>query len=172
LHLKHLGPVGLGYLTDLFNLSVKDAVILAIWKVALILLVPKPEKPTDQGSSFKPISLLSPAIKILERLLLSAVTSFLQAAPSQHGFRQNRSTTMALLLLCNLISEGFNRNKPAARSVFVAIDISKAFNTVDITLLLEQIASSSLHHNYVRWLSAYLRGRKAACIFQGHRSKF
>jgi hypothetical protein len=84
----------------------------------------------------------------------------------------DRSTTTASLPFGNLVSEGFNANKPASRTALVAIDISKAFDMVDITLLLEQISSSNLHHNYVRWLSSYLRGRKAACIYQGHQSRF
>ena len=54
----------------------------------------------------------------------------------------------------------------------MAIDISKAFETVDITLLLDQISRSDLHPNLIRWLAAYLRGRSAACIYQGARSHF
>jgi hypothetical protein len=54
----------------------------------------------------------------------------------------------------------------------VAIDLSKTFDMVDITLLTEQISNSSLHHNYVRWLSTYLCGRSAAFIYEGSCSKF
>jgi hypothetical protein len=103
---------------------------------------------------------------------LPSLMSSLQAAPSQHGFRPDRSTTTALLPLCQQISEGFNATKPASRSAFVAIDISKTFDTVDVTLLLQEISSSGLHHNLVRWLSSYLRGRKATCVYQGCRSKY
>jgi hypothetical protein len=172
LHLKHLGPAGISFLTDLFNLSVRDEIVPTIWKSALILPIPKLGKPTDQGTSYRPISLLSPVIKILERLLLPSLTTSLQASPTQHGFRMDRSTTTASLPFCNMVSEGFNAKKPAARSVMVAIHISKAFDTVDLTLLLQQISDSPLHHNYVRWLVTYLRGRKAACIYQGYQSKW
>jgi hypothetical protein len=84
----------------------------------------------------------------------------------------DRSSTTALLPFCNLISEGFNAKKPASRTAMVAINISKAFDTLDLTLLLDQISKSELHHNYVRWLSTYLRGKKAACIYQGCQSRF
>jgi hypothetical protein len=171
LHLKHLGPAAISYLTDLFNLSVRDVLVPAIWKSALVLPISKPGKSTDQGFLYRPISLLSPPIKFLERLLIPSVTSPLQAVPTQHAFRMNRSTITALLPLASKISEGFNCSKPASRTETVAIDISKAFDTVDISLLLEQISSSGLHHNYVGWLSSYLHGRMAACIYQGLRSK-
>lgn len=75
LHLKHLGLAGIRYLTNLFNLSVKDAVVPMIWKTALILQDPKPKNPADQGTSYRPISLLSLVIKILEQLLLPSLTS-------------------------------------------------------------------------------------------------
>ena len=76
----------------------------------------------------------------------------------------------ALLPIVSTISEGFNEAKPAKQTVTVAVDISKAFDTVDITLLLEQTSHTDLHPNIVRWLATYLRGRTAACVYQGVRS--
>jgi hypothetical protein len=172
LHLKHLGPAGIAFLTALFNLSVRDADIPAIWKRVFVLPVLKPGKPANQGSSYRPISLPCPAIKILERLLLPSLSAAFTLSPSQHGFRPDRSTTTALLPLVSIISEGFNLKKLATRSVIVAVNISKAFNMVDLTLLLAQIAGSDLHPNMVQWLSAYLRGREAASIYQVFQSKF
>jgi hypothetical protein len=91
LHLKHLGLAAISYLTDVFNLSVRDAVIPAIWKQALVLPILKPGKPADQGASYRPISLLCPPVKILERLPLpSLITSAFIASPTQHGFRLDR----------------------------------------------------------------------------------
>jgi hypothetical protein len=52
-----------------------------------------------------------------------------------------------------------------------AVDISKAFNAIDHTLLMKQICESSLHPNLVRWLAAYLRGRKAWCQYNSATSK-
>jgi hypothetical protein len=77
----------------------------------------------------------------------------------------------ALLPITNLIAQGFNHSKPPKRTVVVALDLSKAFDTVDITLLLEQIPINDLDPNIVCWLTAYLRGRSAA-VYQGAKSKF
>jgi hypothetical protein len=122
----------------------------------------KPAKPAGVGSSYRPISLLSPAIKILERLLLPSIATALKTAPSQHRFRSICLTSTALLPQVAKISEGFNCKKPADRTVMVVIDISKAFNMVDVTLLLRQILGIDLHPNLVRWLAIYLQGRSAA----------
>jgi hypothetical protein len=53
----------------------------------------------------------------------------------------------------------------------VAIDISKVFDEVDHTLLIQQIESSPLHSNLVRWLSADIHGRTAHCLFRNIVSK-
>src|SRR3984893_15375088 len=44
LHLKHLGPIALQYLTDLFNISVQNNTIPHIWKLAKIILILTPNK--------------------------------------------------------------------------------------------------------------------------------
>jgi retron-type reverse transcriptase len=49
----------------------------------------------------------------------------------------------------------------------VLLDISKAFDVISHDLLLEMIATTTLHSNIIRWLLSYLRGRTAVCLFQG-----
>jgi hypothetical protein len=63
------------------------------------------------------------------------------------------------------VAIGFNAAEPALRSVMCAVDFSKAFDLVNHTLMLEQIAVSTLHPNIIRWLSAYLKGRSVSCVW-------
>ena len=65
-HLKNLGPRAIKYITALFNLSVTSYLIPGIWKSSLIIPIPKPGKDTSVGTSYRPISLLCPAAKVLE----------------------------------------------------------------------------------------------------------
>ena len=135
----------------------------------MIIPILKPGKLTDQGSSYCPISLLCPAVKTLEKLLLPYITGPLSRAPSQHGFAPFHSTTTALLPIVTKIAEGFNANKPH-QSATVGIDIAKAFVSVDHTLLINKITHTPLHPNQVRWLATYLRGRTASCHYQHAKS--
>ena len=134
--LKHLGPKGIQYLTNIFNECVKSSQIPTIWKTAKIIPLLKPGKPSNQGQSYRPVSLLSPAVKTLEALLLPLINNAVRLAEHQHGFRKNRSTTTALHSILEHINTGLNRKKPVHRTVSVAIDLSKAFDTVDHQLLL------------------------------------
>ena len=92
-------------------------------------------------------------------------------APSQHGFRPTRSTTTALLPLAHTVAAGFNQKKPPHRTVAMAIDFTKAFDSIPHDLLIRRITESDLHANIKRWLSTYLRGRTAACLYQRARSR-
>ena len=172
LHMKHLGPLGICFLTRLFNLSVQAADIPSIWKSAHVLPVLKPNKPADQGKSFRPISLLCPEVKVLERLNLPILRTPLSPSPSQHGFRGNHSTVTALLPLTSQIIRGFNEKKPALRTGLLCIDLQSAFDVIHHHKLLWKINSTDLNPNMKRWLVAYLRDRKVRCLYQRVASKW
>ena len=132
-----------------------------IWKSSLIIPIPKPGKDTSQGTSYRPISLIYPAAKVLESLFLLSINKYLIPAQGQHGFRREHSTTSALLQLTTDVAVGFNQRNPPDRTVCVAVDLSAAFDTVCHNNLLSKINRSQLPQATARWLSCYLRGRQA-----------
>ena len=169
-HLKHLGPRAIEYITALFNLSATTCRIPAIWKSSLIIPIPKPGKDTSQGTSYRPISLICPAAKVLESLFLPSINKYLIPAQDQHGFRREHSTTSVLLQLTTDVAVGFNQRKPPDRTVCVAVDLSAAFDTVCHNNLLSKINRSQLPPAPARWHSCYLRGRQAKTCFRGVKS--
>ena len=58
-HLKHIGPLGLAFLTSMFKTALNKNIIPHTWKLANIFPIPNPNKDTDKGTSYRPISLLS-----------------------------------------------------------------------------------------------------------------
>jgi hypothetical protein len=131
----------------------------------------KPGKPAEMGSSYCPISLLSLVAKVLERLLLPEIVAALPKAKTQHGYSPIHSCTTCLLPIATKVAVGFNGSKPAPDTAMCAVDISKVFDAIDHTLLMEQINNSPLHSNLIRWLAAYLRGRQASCLYGSVKSK-
>ena len=170
--LKHVGPHGISYLTNIFNHSLNQGIIPALWKTGRIIPILKPGKPSDQGKSYRPISLLSPLAKTLESILLPIITKAIPFASHQHGFRKGHSTTTALQEINNHIDQGLNQKRPVERTVSVAIDLSQAFDTVNHKILLEDINNLVLNDYIKRWLTAYIRGRQTFVEFRGRRSKF
>ena len=152
------------------NNSLKSFLLPSIWKTSLVIQIPKPGKDSSQGTSYRPISLLCPAAKVLEALVLPSINEFLSRAKDQHGFRPSHSTTSTLLQLTTYIETGFNQRKPPHRTVCVAIDLTAAFDTVSPDILISKIAGSSLPPAITRWQSCYLRGRQAATSFRSTKS--
>ena len=140
--------------------------IPAIWKSSLIIPIPKPGKDTSKGTSYRPISLICPAAKVLESLLLPTINKYLIPAQDQDGFRREHSTTSALLQLTTDIAVRFNQRKPPDRTVCVDVDLSAAFDTIYHNSLLSKINRYQLPPATARWLSYYLRGRQAKTCFR------
>ncbi len=170
--LKHLGPHGVKFLTSIFNLVMSTAKTPGKWKTGKIITLLKPGKPANKGSSYRPVSILSPPAKILEALLLPYLTDAIELADHQHGFRKGRSTLTALQTIKDHIDDGLNRKKPVNRTVSVAIDLSKAFDTVDHHLLLRDINNLPLNSYIKRFLCGYLRGRQTYVLFRNSTSKY
>ena len=136
----------------------------------LVIPITKPGEDSSQGTSYRPISLLCPAAKVLEALILPSINECISPAKDQHGFRPRHLTTSALLQVRTDIETGFNQRKPPHRTVFAAIDSTAAFDTVSHHTLISKIAGSSLPPAITRWLSCYLRGKQAATSFRGTKS--
>ena len=75
-HLKKLGPLATEHLTALYNDSLKSCRLPSIWKISLVIPIPKPGKDSSQGTSYRPISLLCPAAKVLEAPSCPQSTNF------------------------------------------------------------------------------------------------
>ena len=171
LHLKHLGEHGIAYLTKIFNLSLATSNIPEIWKHSNIIPLLKPNKDQSSSQSFRPVSLLCPAVKIFEKLLSPLLDQHLPIPDFQHGFRSDHSTVTALQDFSQDIANGFNKNKPPDRTVLLQIDLSKAFDMVDHNLLLTDIWNSTLPTSIKRWFKSYLHGRQSKVKFRNSTSK-
>ena len=123
-HLKHIGPLGLALLTSMFKTALNKNIIPHTWKLANIVSILKPNKDTNKGTPYRPISLLSVIAKSLEKSLLSYITANIPNTPMQHGYKTQHSTVTALHTLNNTVSKGFNHGSPCEN--IQALDMSKA----------------------------------------------
>jgi hypothetical protein len=146
-------------------------VIPHIWKLAKIVPIPKPNKDPSLGSSYRPISLLSPIAKTLEKIVLPHITQNIPNIPTQHGFKSKHSTNTALHHINETIAEGFNSKKPHSRTIIVALDMSKAFDTVDTHILIKKIQNTNIPPTIKKFTANYLKGRKAYTTYQNSKSK-
>ena len=88
-HQKHIGPLGLTFLTSMFKTALNKNIMPHTWKLAYIVPIPKPNKVTDKGTSYRPISLLSVIAKTLEKSRLPYITANIPNTPCNTGTKHN-----------------------------------------------------------------------------------
>ena len=167
-HLKHIGPLGLAFLTNMFKTALNKNIIPHTWKLANIVPIPKPNKDTDKSTSYRPIFLLSVIAKTLEKSLLPYITA---NTPMQHGYKTQHSTVTALHTLNNTVAKGFNQMAPPARTITVALDMSKAFDTISIHTLIRKLLQTNIPGTIIKLITNYIKGCKAYTTYRNHTSK-
>ena len=167
-YLKQIGPLGLAFLTSMLKTALNKNIIPHTWKLANIGPIPKPNKDTDKGTSYRPISLLSVIAKTLEKSLLPYITA---NTPMQHGYKTQHYTVTALQTLNNTVAKGFNQMAPPARTITVTLDMSKAFDTINIHTLIRKMLQTNIPGTIIKFIANYIKGRKAYTTYRNHTSK-
>ena len=89
---KQLGPRGYDWLADFFTRVCHESQIPRIWRQAKVIALEKPGKDPKLAFSYRPISLLSVCLKLLDRVALQRVSPTVEKLLSseQAGFRRSR----------------------------------------------------------------------------------
>jgi len=161
-------------LLHIFNESWESSFCPQLWRNAVIIPLLKAGKPPSEIASFRPVSLTSVAVKILERMIANRLYRLAEEngwfSPLQAGFRQNRSCGDQIIRLTQAIEDGFQK-KPTERSVLVLLDFSKAYDMVWQEKLLVGMAEKGVPVQYLRWLRGFLTNRQANVRFCDATSK-
>jgi len=117
--------------------------------------------PSEDLSSYRPISNLNFISKILERIVHSRLTNHLKSFPSlsrfQSAYRKFHSTETALLSSYNDLLLSINKQKISA---LVLLDLSAAFDTIDHCTLLTKLSSNfGITDSALSLLTSYLQNR-------------
>ena len=157
-------------LVHIYNTSFDTGVVPDIWKIAKVIPIFKNGERTDPAN-YRPISLLSCFEKIMERLMASRVISFLKKHKVmyelQFGFREGHSTIHALLELLDRVYSNLD-TKNSCIGVF--LDLSKAFDTIDHSVLLHKLSHYGFRGKIQNWFSSYLEDRKQYTYVNGKKS--
>lgn len=157
--LKLCLPVVLPHLTHIVNCCMEKGYFPIYWKEAEIIPIPKVQNPSTL-QDLRPISLLNVISKILEKVVFKQINAYFSdndmLPKHQSGFRSSYSTTSALLNLTDNIITATDKQKA---SVLVALDFSKAFDTIDHDLLEAKLLYYGLDVPSLTFFHSYLNGR-------------
>ncbi|KAI4877716.1 hypothetical protein NFI96_022799 [Prochilodus magdalenae] len=147
-----------GVFTDIFNLSLAQAVVPTIFKTATIVPVPK-HSTASALNDFRPVALTPIISKCFERLVSSHVKSCLPAALDLHQFayRRNRSTEDAISAALHTVLSHLDCQNSYVRMLF--IDFSSAFNTVIPSKLISKLSQLGISTSLCNWILDFLTDR-------------
>lgn len=118
-------------LTNIINAAFRLKYVPKLWKVAEVIMIPKPGKPPHLITSYRPISLLPIMSKLFEKLLLKRLKLIIEKKKlipnHQFGFRSEHSTIDQVHRITNIIEKTLEEKKVCSA---VFLDVAQAFDKV------------------------------------------
>jgi exonuclease III len=144
----------------IINASFEQGVFPSSLKLAKVIPILKKGEAT-KVENYRQISILSVFAKILEKAfhirLLSFLNKYELINTVQHGFLKTRSTTTAMVAYVQNILQSLNRHEG---TIGIFYDFSRAFDTVNISLLLAKLDTLGVRGIASQWIKSYLTDRK------------
>ena len=153
----------------LFNNSLFLSKVPSVWRISYITPIHKTGSRSDV-ENYRPVSIGSPIAKVFE----SCVTDIISFAVkniifnNQHGFCKGRSTATNLFVFTNYVIESMELGYSID---CVYTDMSKAFDRINVNLLIAKLAWLGFDDPLLSWLKSYLSNRKQFVLINGIKSR-
>ena len=145
-------------LTTLINYFIEHCVWPAVWKCSDVSPIYKKSDETDKAN-YRPVSVLTALSKVYERVMFDQLYGPICyiLSPNLSGYLKGHSCCTAVLKMVEDWRLSLNNREGVAA---VAVDLSKAFDSVCHSLLLAKLKAYGLSDEAISLMSSYLRGRK------------
>ncbi|KAG8212664.1 hypothetical protein J437_LFUL019450, partial [Ladona fulva] len=148
-------------LATVFNACKERGVYPSEWKRSLIIPLPKVTTPTI-CRDYRPISVSSCLGKLLDRIVLAQLSAHLDKyqviSAAQSAFRKHHSPQLSIVGVLDPIREAIDERK---LSLTVALDLSRAYDTVRHDLLLDTLRNVGFSLESLEWFRSFLEDRWA-----------
>jgi retron-type reverse transcriptase len=153
-------PVIAPHITRIINLSISMSSVPLRWKRTRVTPIFKGGDLTDR-SCYRPISVLPLLSKVLERHVSEKLYSYLTVnqliSNNQSGFRKNHSCQSLLIKLTDFLLHNMDQGKFSGLTM---LDLRKAFDLVDHSLLLQKLHLYGLDDQALSWFTSYLKDKE------------
>ena len=146
-------------LSKFMNMIFEQGIFPDILKIAKVIPIHK-KNDNHCFENYRPISILPSVSKVFERIIHDQIYQYFTTSKlfytSQYGFRTLHSTEFATLELLDRIILYMDKNK---QPINIYMDLSKAFDTLDHTILLKKLKHYGIRDKSLDLLTSYLNNR-------------
>jgi hypothetical protein len=158
-------------IVNIINLSFQSGEVPIALKKAVVTCIFK-DGHRNVVSNYRPISVLCFVGKIIESIVQQRLTAFLNAKNMfysfQSAFRENHSCEMALN---ELLAKIYYQLEQKQEAVVVFLDLKKAFDTIDRTILFRKMERYGVRGHSLNWFKSLLSGRTQGVKIEEHTSQ-
>ena len=159
--------------SHLINLSFESKTFPSVFKVGHVIpLLKKPDMDINDPASYRPITNLMTISKVVERIVFSRLQSHMHQSENfntfQSAYRSGYSTETALLKITDDLNTSMDSK---SCSILLSLDISAAFDMIDVDILLPRLESEfGIVGSVALWIRSYLTDRECYVAVGGSRS--
>jgi hypothetical protein len=154
-------------LAFIINTSISSSTFPLSWKCSIIRPLHKGGD-RDCVNNYRPISVLPACSKILEKHVKDQLSHHFESNAllysHQSGFRSGHSTSSLLLYCTDAWFKALDNRQYVA---VLFLDVSKAFNSVNHSLLLSKLKHLGLSDSSLSWFYSYISGRSQITSISG-----
>ena len=158
-------------LTYIINECIRLSVFPTEWKCARISVIPKIDNPTTDDD-YRPISIPPVLSKVFERLIMKQLCNFIEInniySSIQACYRRNHSTNTILIKMRDDILNSMTKGEV---TLSILADLSKAFDTVDCTVLIKKLSKLSMSPEFLHVILSCISDRSQYVQFDSNKSR-
>lgn len=151
--LKALNSFSRKRILEAFNSIWETGKLIDSWRHCKIIPIPKKDKNLDNVENFRPICLISCALKVMETMMKNRMENTINAnnllPANSFAFTKKKSATMMINQFLHKVK---NIKSNGEFSIAIVLDINKAYDCLDLTCLKKILLENQIDKQIVHWV--------------------